>query len=220
MACAPVCTRKADDAEGTNAYHHPRRSGRWRSDVWERRRGAARSQTRRGVRGVQDARPGRRQDVRRGNRRHRRTVGMTDTTDPTLFVAAGAVGDLRHRCLICSSHPPRAGATCPPRKSPFWRTGCSNGSSPMMDGSMDRPKKQVEQVADDTDPDGLPRADAAFFAALETDALTARCFAFVCRTVRLCPCVVAMFRSQRLAVLNHVVAVAARKLSGSPTWRS
>ena len=39
---------------------------------------------------------------------------------------------------------------------------------------MDRPKKQVEQVADDTDPDGLPRADAAFFAALETDALTAR----------------------------------------------
>jgi hypothetical protein len=67
---------------------------------------------------------------------------------------------------------------------------------------MDRPKKQVEQVADDTDPDGLPRADAAFFAALETDALTARCFAFVCRTVRLCPCVVAMFRSQRLAVLN------------------
>jgi hypothetical protein len=45
---------------------------------------------------------------------------------------------------------------------------------------MDRPNKQVEQVADDTDPDGLPRADAAFFAALETDALTARCFALVC----------------------------------------
>jgi hypothetical protein len=43
----------------------------------------------------------------------------------------------------------------------------------MMDGSIDRPKKQVEQVADDTDPDGLPLADAAFFAALETDALTA-----------------------------------------------